>query len=29
MDVSDILSPLNAAQREAVADESPNLLVLA
>ncbi len=29
MDVSDILSPLNDAQREAVADDSPNLLVLA
>ncbi|MBA6413629.1 DNA helicase II [Parahaliea sp. F7430] len=29
MDVSDILSPLNDAQREAVASESPNLLVLA
>ena len=29
MDVSDILSPLNDAQREAVAAESPNLLVLA
>ena len=29
MDVSDILSPLNPAQREAVADDSPNLLVLA
>ncbi len=29
MDVSDILSPLNDAQREAVADGSPNLLVLA
>ncbi|TXS94292.1 DNA helicase II [Parahaliea maris] len=29
MDVSDILSPLNSAQREAVAAESDNLLVLA
>ncbi|WP_116367835.1 DNA helicase II [Parahaliea mediterranea] len=29
MDVSDILSPLNTAQREAVAAESDNLLVLA
>ena len=29
MDVSDILSPLNDAQREAVASDSPNLLVLA
>ncbi|PLW83463.1 DNA helicase II [Kineobactrum sediminis] len=29
MDVTDILSPLNDAQREAVADDSPNLLVLA
>ncbi|MEH6580598.1 MAG: DNA helicase II [Halioglobus sp.] len=29
MDVSDILSPLNDAQREAVASESDNLLVLA
>ena len=29
MDVSDILSPLNEAQREAVAAESQNMLVLA
>ena len=29
MDVSDILSPLNAAQREAVAADSQNMLVLA
>ncbi|MDA0651629.1 MAG: UvrD-helicase domain-containing protein, partial [Proteobacteria bacterium] len=29
MDVSDILSPLNSAQREAVTASSSNLLVLA
>ena len=29
MDVSDILSPLNDAQRDAVAAESQNMLVLA